>query len=234
MLQAGKSVLRCDGMANASFTRDEVILALDVLYSSGETQLNGSSQAMIDLCALLHKIPVISVADRPQIFRPEKGVSNQLMLFKRSYKTGVKDPNLGIVFMQVAHEYEGRHDELHQIAVAIRRNLNNFDGTFGSPVESDGFPEGSLLGHLHRVVEVRDSAKLIPRERCEICQIDTTDIYPYCPNLMAMHLTVPVTSLDGEKRYREPDFITVCPNCHAALHRRRPWLTKEHCGDLLR
>ena len=221
-------------MANASFTRDEVILALDVLYCSGENRLNASSQEIVDLCALLHKLPIIPAVNRPPMFRTENGVSSQLMLFRRSYKTGIKEPNLGITFLQVAHEFENRRDELHQIAVAICRNLTSYDSTFGSPSERDGFPEGALLGHLHRVVETRDGAKLTPGKRCEICQIDTADIYPGCPSLMSMHLTVPVTALDGKKRYGASEFIAVCPNCHAALHRRRPWLTKENCGELLR
>lgn len=91
-----------------------------------------------------------------------------------------------------------------------------------------------MLGHLHRIIETRDSAVLTPEKRCDICQIDTTDIYPGCPNLMRMHLTVSVTELDAARRYRAADFIAVCPNCHAALHQRRPWLTKERCGELLR
>lgn len=221
-------------MANASFTRDEVILALDVLYSTKDGRINKNSEAMAKLCKTLHELPIFSEAERPPIFRTESGVSNQLMLFKRSYKTGIKDPNLGIVFLQIAGEFENRKDELHQIAEAIRRNISCFDSTFGNQAESDGFPEGSLLGHLYRIVETRDSAKLTPDKRCEVCQIETDDIYPGCPSLMRLHLTIPVTALDGNKKYGANDFITVCPNCHAALHRRRPWLTKANCGDLLR
>lgn len=29
-------------------------------------------------------------------------------------------------------------------------------------------------------------------------------------------------------------FITVCPTCHAALHRIRPWKSKHNCGEILR
>ena len=124
--------------------------------------------------------------------------------------------------------------ELHSIAMAIRRNERFFEiSGFGDDAEAPDFPESALLGHLHRIVETRDSTKLVPGKRCEICQIDTSDIYPGCSNLMNMHLAVPITELDGNRRYRAEEFITVCPNCHAALHRRRPWLTKENCGELL-
>ena len=138
------------------------------------------------------------------------------------------------MFYIVDVEFENRHNELHEIAKAIRRNVPYYATTYGDSLESDDFPEGVLLGHLHRMLEARDSAHLTPGQRCEICQLDTAEIYPGCPSLMRLHLTVPVTALDGKKRYGATDFITVCPNCHAALHRRRPWLTKENCGDLLR
>lgn len=233
MLQAGKSVSRCDGMANANFTRDEVILALDVLYFSGEQHFSGRTPAIQELSALLRKLPIHPAEDQPENFRNPVGVSDQINRFRNIERWG-KRFHVGEMFTIVDQEFAERRDELHQIAQSIRRNLQSFDIPFGYRAENNSFPEGMLLGHLHCVIENRDSAKLKPNHRCDICQIDTDDIYPGCSNLMTMHLTVPVTALDGEKRYSATSFITVCPNCHAALHRRRPWLTKENCGDLLR
>lgn len=216
-------------MANASFTRDEVILALDVLYCNGGTTPKPDSQAIQQLSELLHKLPIHPIERRKKDFRTPSGVQAQIYRFQHRQPN-----NVGILFYQIDVEFENRHNELHQIAEAIRRNLSCYDSTFGSKNEIDGFPEGNLLGHLHRVVELRDSEKLMPGKRCEICLIDTAEIYLGCPSLMQLHLTVPVTGLDGNKRYKSDAFITVCPNCHAALHRRRPWLTKENCGELLR
>ncbi len=216
-------------MANASFTRDEVILALDVLYSNGGSTPNPESNEIQELSSLLHLLPIHPFETRKQDFRTPTGVQAQIFRYQHRYSNMV-----GSMFYEVDAEFEGRHEELHDIANAIRRNADTFKGTvFGDPLENSGFPEGMLLDHLHRIVETRDSAKLMLEQRCEICQIDTADIYPCCPNIMAMHLTVPVTKLDGKKRYGAAYFITVCPNCHAALHRRRPWLTKENCGELL-
>lgn len=222
-------------MANASFTRDEVILALDVLYFSSDSRLTEQSDELQELSALLNRLPIYSAEDKKGVFRPSKGVFNQIASFRRSKNSGKRDPNVGTRFYEVDAEFDERKYEIHSIAAAIRRNESCFGAIgFGNDAEATGFPEGALLGHLHRVVERRDSVKIPKALRCDICQIETTDIYPGCPNLMAMHLTVPITALDGRKRYGISDFITVCPNCHAALHRRRPWLTKENCGDLLR
>ena len=217
-------------MANASFTRDEVILALDVLYRNGGVAPLADSAEMQSLSELLHKLPIHPLGTRKKDFRTPTGVQAQISRYQHRYSYMV-----GAMFYEIDAEFENRHEELHLIADAIRRNVESFNQTiFGDPLEGDGFPEGMLLGHLHRIVETRDSAKLSSGNRCEICQIDTMEIYPGCPSLMTMHLTVPITALDGKKRYKASEFITVCPNCHAALHRRRPWLIKENCGDLLR
>ena len=217
-------------MANASFTRDEVILALDVLYGNGGIAPQAESPEILRLSELLHQLPIHPVSTRKKDFRTPTGVQAQINRYQHRYANMV-----GNMFYEVDAEFENRHEELHAIAEAIQRNVSAFEETiFGDPLEGDSFPEGMLLGHLHRVVEKRDSAKQTPKKCCDICQIDTADIYPGCPSLMEMHLTIPITELDGKRRYKESDFITVCPNCHAALHRRRPWLTKENCGELLR
>ena len=220
-------------MANASFTRDEVILTLDVLYFSGEQHFSSRSPAIQELSTMLRLLPIYPIENKPENFRNPTGISDQINRFRNIEKWG-KRFHVGEMFTIVDQEFAERRDELHQIAQSIRRNLQCFDVPFGYRAENNSFPEGVLLGHLHRVIEIRDSAKLKPTSRCDICQIDTSDIYPGCPSLMAMHLTVPITALDGKKRYDASEFITVCPNCHAALHRHRPWLTKENCGELLR
>ena len=217
-------------MANANFTRDEVILALDVLHSNGGIAPEPESAEIQQLSRLLHRLPIHPVATRKKDFRTPTGVQAQISRYQHRYENMV-----GVMFYKIDSEFENRYDELHAIAKAIRRNVAAFEETiFGDPLEGEEFPEGILLGHLHRIVETRDSTKLVPGKRCEICQIDTSDIYPSCSNLMNMHLAVPITELDGNRRYQSKEFITVCPNCHTALHRRRPWLTKENCGELLR
>lgn len=222
-------------MANASFTRDEVILALDVLYFSEVPHPTVQTKVMQELSALLNRLPIHPLESRDERFRNPTGVARQINLFRASKKSRKRDPNVGTRFYEIDAEFDGRKGELHSIATAIRRNERLYRAIgFGNVAEAPEFPEGALLGHLHRIIETRDSAVLTPEKRCDICQIDTTDIYPGCPNLMRMHLTVPVTELDGARRYRAADFIAVCPNCHAALHQRRPWLTKERCGELLR
>jgi 5-methylcytosine-specific restriction protein A len=50
---------------------------------------------------------------------------------------------------------------------------------------------------------------------------------------LEVHLSAPITKIDGTKRYREVDFITVCPNCHAMLHRHDPPLIVEELRNAI-
>ncbi len=73
-------------MSNASFTRDEVILALDVLYFSDEKHLSRNSPAIAELCALLQELPIHPMKDRPENFRNTMGVSEQIYKFSNERK----------------------------------------------------------------------------------------------------------------------------------------------------
>lgn len=222
-------------MANTSFTRDEAILALDVLCFTNELRLNKESKEIIELSELLNDLPIIPLPARHNNFRSSGGVNGQLSKFKSSYNKSKKDPDVGSIFYEIADEFDGKKDELHKIACAIRKNREFFKtATFGSEFEGADFPEGALLFYLHRVLEARDGRKTAPAETCEICHLNLAEVYKPIPGgFLQNHLTVPITELDGSKRYKADDFITVCPNCHAALHKRRPWVTKNSAEEIL-
>ena len=222
-------------MANTSFTRDEAILALDVLCFTNELRLKKESKEIIELSELLNELPIIPISVRGEIFRNSNGIKNQLLKFKSSYSKKERDSHVGSIFYEIADEFDGRKDELHKIACAIRQNREFFKtATFGSEFEGRDFPEGALLFHLHRVLETRDSRKVARAERCEICHLNLSEVYKSAfGTFLQCHLTVPIIELDGSKHYAADDFITVCPNCHAVLHRHRPWLTKENAGKIL-
>lgn len=221
-------------MASASFTRDEVILALDVLYSSPNGRVTADSDEITELSMLLNRLPIHPVENRRADFRNNTGIARQIMLYRSSCNTGKRDPNIGSLFFAVAFEYEDRPDELHSIAQAIRKNEAAFASMFGESREDEGFAEGVLLGHLHRLIEQRDGAKLAIKDYCEVCNSRPVLCYRNAGTLLQNHLVIAPTLMDYSKKYRADSFLTVCPTCHAALHRYRPWLTKEDCGDVLR
>ncbi|MCD7847860.1 MAG: hypothetical protein LUG49_07560 [Oscillospiraceae bacterium] len=220
-------------MASLSFTRDEVILALDVLFSSGNKRVNADSPEMIELSRLLNRLPIHLKQQYGDSFRTNCGIAQQLNSFMRSKEKGCKVQNVGAMFYEVASEFDGRESELHQIAEAIRRNEEAYSSLFGSTPEGGRFPEEVLLEHLHRLIETRDGGKLPVKERCDVCGINLIQYYRPCGQILVNHLIVSPTEMDFEKKYRADDFITVCPTCHDVLHRFRPWVDKHNCEDIL-
>ena len=221
-------------MSTASFTRDEVILALDVLYSMDGGRVSAKSPQMYELSALLNRLPIHPLSKRKERFRTSSGIVQQLNLFQKSFNCGEKHEDVGKMFIDIAIEFENRTNALHEIAEAIRCNELYYTSEFGETSEDEFFPEGILLGHLHRVMETRLTTKIPLQAHCEICNLQPNLYYQPCGNLLQHHLLVPPEKMDGKKKYSTESFITVCPTCHAVLHRYRPWCTRDNCGELLR
>lgn len=222
-------------MGNASFTRDEVILALDILYAGDRNSFSPTSKNVIELSDLLKRLPVHPLEKKKRItFRSPTGISRQVNLFVRCCKLGEKHPNVGKMFFEVAFDYEDDHQAIHNIAAAIRRNEKAYTTLFGNVAENIGFPEGVLLGHLHRIIETKANAAYPKDTACGICGLRPSIQYSGEFNLLELHLMIPPEELDSDEKYDVTQYITVCPTCHSALHRYRPWRSKENCEDILR
>ena len=70
-------------MANVGFTRDEIILTLDVLFSSGDDKLTKNSSKVAELCETLQLLPIHPAEKRPPNFRNTVGVSDQIRAFRQ-------------------------------------------------------------------------------------------------------------------------------------------------------
>ena len=92
-------------MASASFTRDEVILALDVFYSSQKGRVTADSDEIKELSLLLNRLPIHPVENRRADFRSPAGITTQLIRFRSSCISGKKGQNVGELFFHVAFEY---------------------------------------------------------------------------------------------------------------------------------
>lgn len=222
-------------MIKVPFTRDEAILAVDTLLSSEGNSLSPVSPVVIELSKLLNELPIHSMEKRAPYFRNPVGISSQLHNFEYALKSYKSTFRVGTIFFRIYEEYRDCPEQLHAIAEAIRKNKEFFSTQFfGNELEGNDFQEGALLFHLHRVLEARDSRKIVLAESCEICHLNLCEVYKPIPgSFLQSHLLVPVTELEGSKRYKADDFITVCPNCHAVLHRYRPWVTRKKAEEIL-
>lgn len=221
----------------ANWTRDEVILGLDVLFSQNCQRIHKANPALIELSQLLNRLPIIPQSDRYDAFRNPVGVSSMLRNFWSSLKKPKQKFIVGDMFFIVYNEYKDNLNELHRIAQAIRRcESATLSMQFGDISEANGFPEGAILSHIHRTIEGKYTEKCRDTlTECEVCGLRPTGIYVGMGNgsILGKHFLVPPTELDPEAKQNAADFITVCPNCHQALHIIRPWRGRKDCESIL-
>lgn len=113
------------------------------------------------------------------------------------------------------------------------------------PIEEAASPAGEIEGALSiSVVRRRERnprnrllALRIHGERCKVCEFDPARQYPGLRSIIEVHHIQPLSSL-GEPRAYDPsvDLIPLCPNCHRAVHTKRPlpWSPdelREMCHD---
>lgn len=223
-------------MANVPFTRDEVILALDTLYSAGDERLNAESKPIQELSVLLNELPIIPAEKRKANFRSCKGIAQQLSLFRKSFYKGQKDKDVGESFYSTAILFKDDVSYLHEIAEAVRYNKHSFaQFSFGNINEGDDWIEGALLGHLHCAIEKQAELKMPLVASCEVCGLDLSQMYLESAGILTeAHLLVPITQTKADAHYNASDFIMVCPACHKVLHRTRPWLSRQEVHYILR
>lgn len=70
---------------------------------------------------------------------------------------------------------------------------------------------------------------------CKVCGITPTLIYGTAGDIIEVHHLEPVSMLQEPRLYDpELDLVPLCPNCHRAVHSRRPWpLTPEELALIM-
>lgn len=222
----------------AKWTRDEVILALDLLLNSEDKNFSMNDERIIELSELLNRLPVIPLKNRNKYFRNTAGVRRQILTFYYSLNKKQKASHVGIEFYNVHKDYGKDKMGLKKTADAIKRCMNLVDEIeFADKSEMEGFREGALLAHLHRYFE-RSHGRPPKNKKlktcCSICGLKAEHIYTLRDGFLQFHLLVPPEDFREGMIFKESDFIQVCPNCHRVLHLKRPWVTRDNVFSILK
>ena len=60
-------------------------------------------------------------------------------------------------------------------------------------------------------------------DKCVICGFESTKKYPHLSSVIEVHHIQPVSSLSAPRHFNpKTDLIPLCPNCHRAIHAKRP------------
>ncbi|KPJ73372.1 hypothetical protein AMJ52_03840 [candidate division TA06 bacterium DG_78] len=211
------------------WTRDELILALDLYTRYNPSRISKHHREIIALSKILKKLPLHKKIQDRKRFRNPNSVYMKLQTFMscdpHTKATGLT--HVSKLEISIWKEFSQDLAILNKIAVAIRQLaksavIKSLNTVYAE--ESDA-PAGKLLFRLHKKCE--DRPKLVQKKKkrarilkCEICSFDFEKTYgPVGKGFIEMHHKVPLFQLRPTRKTRLSDLILVCSNCHHILHR---------------
>ncbi len=147
---------------NPAWSRDELILALDLYLRFPPLSLNASHSEVVELSKLLNDLGVRLGRVQTEKFRNPNGVSMTLLNFLRFDPTysGAGLTRGGKLQEEIWNRFNGDRAALSLIAATIRSGVHDAsellsEGTVG---DEDSFPEGTVLYRMHRTRERNSEA----------------------------------------------------------------------------
>jgi 5-methylcytosine-specific restriction protein A len=225
------------GHGNPDWTRDEVILALD-LYFDCKGNVPGPSDSRVkEVSDLLRAFPHHSVAARKESFRNPDGVAFKLQNL-RQVATGKGLANVSWTDRVVWDEFGRDPQRTKQLATLIRAGIAIVEKAREDLVLSDElFAEGRVVTetHLRREREPRLRTRLLEQRRasgglrCEVCGCESYGhASPLSEAIFEVHHVLPLAA-GQERKTQLKDLALLCANCHRMIHRAisqtKRWLT---------
>lgn len=222
---------------NPVWSRDELLLALDLYVETGGNPTGPDFEAVDALSKLLNKMHRLEGGTGSSTFRNRNGVYLKLMNFRSSDPVYVRQGKVGMKRGNAMEEvlwkeYEGRLPALKADAAVVRGTIATANESFLAklpPAEPYEGEEGGVVMRLHKRYE-RD-AKLIKRKRkaaaamgaltCQVCDFDFEAKYgDLGAGYIEVHHIKPVHTLAAGTKVKLDDLVLLCANCHRMAHRK--------------
>jgi 5-methylcytosine-specific restriction enzyme A len=230
------------------WSRDELILALDLYAHHRDKLPDHDSPEIIELSAILNKLSG-SAGGEFDKFRNTNGVYMKLANFRALDPEHTAQGKQGLTRggqgdRDVWAEYSGRLADLHAAAAAIKAASDAKEDI--DSAQDDAFvdaAEGRLLSRMHvarersRDLVVRKKAAVLKSRGklvCEACDFDFATTYgPRGNGFIECHHVQPLHTLRPGVRTRLSDLALVCSNCHRMIHARSPWLSMDELRTMI-
>ena len=236
---------------NPDWTRDEIILALDLYFTNPANPPGKESAAVAALSDLLNKLHRLNGASASETFRNPNGVYLKMMniraldpAFTSQGKVGMKAG--GALERVLWAEYIGRRAELAADAKTIREAVAAASEASLAKlptVEPYEGEEGGVVVRLDKryerdprlVPEKRKAAKAAGNFACEVCGFDFETAYgPLGADFIEIHHTKPVHTMKPGAKTKLADLALLCSNCHRMAHRKRTPLSLDEIRAALK
>jgi len=234
---------------NPKWSRDELILALDLYFKVNPSHISKNHPAIIELSEILNSLPIHPHAGHGDKFRNPNGVYMKLCNFLR-FDPEYKGSGLTrggkleeIIWNDFANDIHGLQKTANSIKLAINAVPPPSDDEEAAIDEDEEFIEGRLLTQLHKRRErnprlVKKKKAKVLKEKgnlaCEVCGFDFHISYGELGRGFAEchHNLLPISGLTQATATKLSDLAIVCANCHRMLHRVRPWKSVEQLKDV--
>lgn len=233
-------------MRNPKWTRDELILALELYFRCPPLRTNKASLEVVELSNLLNVLPLHPLRDGFDKFRNPNGVYMKMCNFLR-FDPDYKGKGLvagGKLEEEIWNEFSRDQERLRSIAEGIKENFLLVPRpTNDGQEEDEEFDEGKILTRVHKSRERSFSAVKKKKESvlrntgklsCEVCSFDFASIYGILGKGFAeCHHTKPVSELKKGEKIKLQDLSMVCANCHRIIHRSKPMISIKELRELI-
>lgn len=231
------------------WTRDELILACDVVARNGWRGLSDTDPRIGELSDLLQLLGAYPPEQRAVEYRNRNGAAYKTLniaSFHPDYQG--KPTNGGQLDREVLHDFLERPAEMARAAELLREGLLSGelqpvppedDGTDDDDVKA---PEGRVLYRRHRT---RERNKSLRKKKiaavlkkgdalaCEACGFNFGQTYgERGEGYIECHHVVPLHEA-GESVTKLADLALICANCHRMIHRSAPWPTPAELRELV-
>lgn len=220
---------------NPTWSRDELILALDLYFDCYPSIPSPSNSKIIELSNILNNLNIQIQASKINLRTPDSIImklSNFLRLDQRYVGKGLsKGSKLENI---VWENFSKKPSELKKVASHIKTLIFSKESIFNViDTDDEEFEEGKILTKLHKkrernqkLIQLKKSQILNQTGKllCEICDFDFEAKYGrFGRGYIECHHNKPLSSLKENETIKLSDLSILCSNCHSIIHRIRPW-----------
>ncbi|MGE8944529.1 HNH endonuclease [Leptospira interrogans] len=234
---------------NPPWSRDELILALDLYMTNPASPPGKGSKEVQELSEVLNRLGEILGGEVRAKYRNPNGVYMKMMNFRRFDPAFTSSGRVGLSRGnkdegEVWKLYASSPERLRAVADAIRLELAT-DGIRQLSVDEEDIEaeEGRLLTRVHlkrernRALVERKKKEALRKHgqlRCEVCKFVFGERYGQRgQGFIEVHHAKPVHTLVEGSKTKLSDLVLVCSNCHRMIHRARPWLDIDQLKTLI-
>jgi 5-methylcytosine-specific restriction protein A len=223
---------------NPDWTRDELILALDLYFREPTARGSKTHPACASLSAVLNSLPIHRGTPKGPTFRNPSGVGMKLSNFLKYDPTysGKGLPAGSHAEEEVWGSFAHDLPKLSSMAKSILAGANELaQSGVEADEEDEGSEEGRILTRIHKLRE-RDSSLARKKKKsvkastgaleCEVCKFDFAEAFGSLGvDFAECHHGKPISTLEPGGKTKLADLHIVCANCHRMLHRGKKWLS---------